>query len=153
MGTIKFNSGIKKIGIENENGTIVAELIINSGDDKLYDKFISLMDNLKEIQESSDKKIEALGLNSVDSIDTEDMKKLLDVNREAVESLIEETEKMFGAGLIRKMYADNYELNPDFLPGLEMLFEFYEQILPIVEEIFRNKHSRYSPAKRGRVNV
>lgn len=153
MGTIKFNSGIKKIGIENENGTIVAKLIINSCDDRLYDKFISLMENLKEIQESSNKKIESLGLNSVDSINTEDMRKLLEVNREAIEGLIEETEKMFGSGLIRKMYADNYELNPDFLPGLEMLFEFYEQILPIVEEIFRNKHSRYSPSKRGRANV
>lgn len=149
---IKFDSGIKKYCIENENGTVVAELLINSKDNSLYDKFLSLMENVKNIQAESNKKIADFGLESVDSITSDDMKKLLEVNKKAIEALIEETEKMFGEGLIRRIYADNYRLNPDFLPGLESLFEFYEQILPIVEGIFRQKHAKYSPAKRGKAN-
>ena len=70
------------------------------------------------------------------------------VNEYAVTQMIEETEKLFGKGLFHEVFKENYKLNPNFVPDVSLIQTFYEQIMPIVETIFK-KQQKYSPAKKG----
>ena len=145
---IKLNTGIKKYEIVNEDDERVAELVIDTNDTHLMNRFIELYENGNKIKESCKKQLENLGISNEDRIAMEDVKKILDVNEYAVKQMIEETEKLFGKGLFHEVFKENYKLNPDFVPDISLIQSFYEQIMPIVETIFK-KQQKYSPAKKG----
>lgn len=145
---IKLNTGIKKYEIVNEENERVAELAIDTNDTHLMNRFIELYENGNKIKEACEKKLEDLGIDDGDRITLEDAKKILDVNEYAVKQMIEETEKLFGKGLFHDVFKENYKLNPNFVPDVSLIQNFYEQIMPIVETIFK-KQQKYSPAKKG----
>ena len=145
---IKLNTGIKKYEIVNEDNERVAELAIDTNDTHLMNRFIELYENGNKIKEACEKRLEDLGVGDGDRITLEDAKKILDVNEYAVKQMIEETEKLFGKGLFHEVFKENYKLNPNFVPDVSLIQNFYEQIMPIVETIFK-KQQKYSPAKKG----
>jgi hypothetical protein len=145
---IKLNTGIKKYEIVNEENERVAELAIDTNDTHLMNRFIELYENGNKIKEACEKRLEDLGIDDGDRITLEDAKKILDVNEYAVKQMIEETEKLFGKGLFHDVFKENYKLNPNFVPDVSLIQNFYEQIMPIVETIFK-KQQKYSPAKKG----
>nr|DAO44872.1 MAG TPA: hypothetical protein [Caudoviricetes sp.] len=145
---IRLNTGIKKYEIVNEDNERVAELAINTNDTHLMNRFIELYENGNKIKEACEKRLEDLGIDDGDRITLEDAKKILDVNEYAVKQMIEETEKLFGKGLFHEVFKENYKLNPNFVPDVSLIQNFYEQIMPIVETIFK-KQQKYSPAKKG----
>ena len=145
---IKLNTGIKKYEIINEENERVAELAIDTNDTHLMNRFIELYENGNKIKEACEKRLEDLGIDDGDRITLEDAKKILDVNEYAVKQMIEETEKLFGKGLFHEVFKENYKLNPNFVPDVSLIQNFYEQIMPIVETIFK-KQQKYSPAKKG----
>mgnify|MGYP004471036201 FL=1 len=145
---IRLNTGIKKYEIVNEDNERVAELAIDTNDTHLMNRFIELYENGNKIKEACEKRLEDLGVGDGDRITLEDAKKILDVNEYAVKQMIEETEKLFGKGLFHEVFKENYKLNPNFVPDVSLIQNFYEQIMPIVETIFK-KQQKYSPAKKG----
>lgn len=145
---IKLNTGIKKYEIVNEENERVAELAIDTNDTHLMNRFIELYENGNKIKEACEKRLKDLGIDDGDRITLEDAKKILDVNEYAVKQMIEETEKLFGKGLFHEVFKENYKLNPNFVPDVSLIQNFYEQIMPIVETIFK-KQQKYSPAKKG----
>ena len=147
---IRVNRGIKKYAVVDEEDNIIAELIIDTNDTSLLDRFIELYDNVRDIKNNCDKKFEKLGLNEKENIDTKDAKAILGVNKEAVNNIIDEIEKLFGKGLFKTMFEDNYELNPGFVPDIALIEDFFKQIMPIITSIFQNK-SKYSVGKKGKM--
>ena len=145
---IKLNTGIKKYEIVNEENERVAELAIDTNDTHLMNRFIELYENGNKIKEACEKRLEDLGIGDEDKITLEEAKNILDVNEYAVKQMIEETEKLFGKGLFHEVFKENYKLNPNFVPDVSLIQNFYEQIMPIVETIFK-KQQKYSPAKKG----
>lgn len=145
---IRLNTGIKKYEIVNEDNERVAELAIDTNDTHLMNRFIELYENGNKIKEACEKRLEDLGIGDEDKINLEEAKKILDVNEYAVTQMIEETEKLFGKGLFHEVFKENYKLNPNFVPDVSLIQNFYEQIMPIVETIFK-KQQKYSPAKKG----
>lgn len=145
---IKLNTGIKKYEIVNEDNERVAELTIDTNDTHLMNRFIELYENGNKIKQACEKRLEDLGIDDEDKITLEEAKKILDVNEYAVNQMIEETEKLFGKGLFQEVFKENYKLNPNFVPDVSLIQNFYEQIMPIVETIFK-KQQKYSPAKKG----
>ncbi len=145
---IRLNTGIKKYEIVNEDNERVAELAIDTNDTHLMNRFIELYENGNKIKEACEKRLEDLGVGDGDRITLKDAKKILDVNEYAVKQMIEETEKLFGKGLFHEVFKENYKLNPNFVPDVSLIQNFYEQIMPIVETIFK-KQQKYSPAKKG----
>ena len=145
---IRLNTGIKKYEIVNEDNERVAELAIDTNDTHLMNRFIELYENGNKIKEACEKRLKDLGIDDGDRITLEDAKKILDVNEYAVKQMIEETEKLFGKGLFHEVFKENYKLNPNFVPDVSLIQNFYEQIMPIVETIFK-KQQKYSPAKKG----
>ncbi len=145
---IRLNTGIKKYEIVNEDNERVAELAIDTNDTHLMNRFIELYENGNKIKEACEKRLEDLGIGDEDKITLEEAKKILDVNEYAVTQMIEETEKLFGKGLFHEVFKENYKLNPNFVPDVSLIQNFYEQIMPIVETIFK-KQQKYSPAKKG----
>lgn len=145
---IKLNTGIKKYEIVNEENERVAELAIDTNDTHLMNRFIELYENGNNIKEACEKRLKDLGIDDGDRITLEDAKKILDINEYAVKQMIEETEKLFGKGLFHEVFKENYKLNPNFVPDVSLIQNFYEQIMPIVETIFKQQQ-KYSPAKKG----
>ena len=146
---IRINTGIKKYEILNENDETVAELVIDTNDTHLLNKFIELYDNAQKISEECRRRHESLGLDEKDGITTEDAKSILEINETAVNEMIEEIEKMFGKGLILDVFAEHHKLNSNFVPDISLIQGFFEQIMPIVHGIFEKK-SKYSPNKTGK---
>ena len=145
--SIKLSSSIKHIAIENENGEVVTELLVDYSDESTMSRLMDLVDRLEEIGNETQKKIDEAGFIEDEKITKENAKEVLKINTEAINSLIEETELMFGKGLIHNIFKDNYELNPKFVPDIDVLTDFYNQIIPIIEGIFKDKQKKYSTVK------
>lgn len=138
---IRLNTGIKKYEIVNEDNERVAELAIDTNDTHLMNRFIELYENGNKIKEACEKRLEDLGIGDEDKITLEEAKKILDVNEYAVTQMIEETEKLFGKGLFHEVFKENYKLNPNFVPDVSLIQNFYEQIMPIVKQFLRSSRS------------
>lgn len=147
--TIRINSGIKKYAIQNERDEVVAELIIDSNDDSLMTRFIDLMEKSQEIYKRYSTETEKISIS--EEITVSEARRILDINSAAVNELIEETEKMFGDGLIHDIFSENYRINKDFVPDISVLISFYEQIAPIVTSMIKDRGttSKYSVSNKG----
>ena len=146
---IRVTTGIKKYEILNENDQKVAELVIDTNDTHLLSRFIELYDSVYKIQDDCGRRLDDIGIEDEEQIEIEDAKKILTINEDAVSQIIAETEKLFGNNLFHEMYRENYEFNPDFVPDIALLQNFFEQIMPIVKTVFQKK-SKYSPNNKGR---
>ena len=106
--TIRINSGIKKYAIQNERDEVVAELIIDSNDDSLMTRFIDLMEKSQEIYKRYSTETEKISIS--EEITVSEARRILDINSAAVNELIEETEKMFGDGLIHDIPPEMFSI-------------------------------------------
>ncbi len=146
---IVINSGLRKYAIENENGEIVAEVVIDANDNSTMERFMDLYDRAAEIEKNFQEEVNALGIKDTKNITTAEAKTILQLNRKAIEDLVYETEEMFGDGLIHDIFKANYENNKDFCPDISAIVSFYEQIVPILTNIFEGfSNSKYSVKKR-----
>ena len=145
--SIKISSSIKRYAIENENGEVLTELLVDSNDESTMSRLMDLVDRLEEIGNETQKKIDEADYIKDGVILKENAREVLNINSEAIKLLVVETEMMFGRDLIHKIFRDNYELNPNFIPSIESLTEFYNQIIPIIEGIFKDKQKKYSTVK------
>ena len=146
---IRVTTGIKRYDILNENDEKVAELVIDTNDTHLLSRFIELYDNVYKIQDDCGRRLDNIGIEDDEQIEIEDAKKILSINEDAVNQIIAETEKLFGNNLFHEMYRENYDMNPEFVPDIALLQNFFEQIMPIVRTVLQKK-SKYSPNKKGR---
>ena len=49
---------------------------------------------------------------------------------------------IFGEGTLRKYFRKFYEVNPDFVPDDECLYDFIEEMTPILNELFADRSKR-----------
>lgn len=75
------------------------------------------------------------------------------LNIKYIRLCIEAINAVFGADIIKKVFRANYELNPDFCPNIDLLSDFIDQILPVMEKMFGERSARlkrrYSASNRG----
>lgn len=61
--------------------------------------------------------------------------------------------KIFGGDILQKYFHVSYENNPDFVPGDECLFDFLEEMIPVLNDIFSDARERiktkYSSDRKG----
>lgn len=72
-----------------------------------------------------------------------------DTYREAADRL----NKIFGGDIMRKYFYVSYENNPDFVPGDECLFDFLDEMIPVMNDMFSDMRERiktkYSSDRKG----
>lgn len=128
MNKINISSGVKRIEV-NDAGEYIT---LPVGDDSFIQRFTSMMD---EIQKQAEK----LKMDEQDILGS--MANLVAVD----ESIKEKIESLFGEGTCRKVFGD-------ILPGIDMFLEFFEQLLPFIEEHQKSrteKMNKYSASRAG----
>lgn len=149
--TISINTGIKDIAINNEKGEHVYTLHINTADAKTAERYLNVMNNLNHVSDGLDEQIKA-----VEAMEEGTEKKLAQahIHVSTIEKCIEEIDSIFGEGCIRNVYHDCYALNDSFLPDEEMLLNFLENVMPIMNQLFNerfeNHRKKYSAKRRGK---
>lgn len=71
----------------------------------------------------------------------------VDFSKEASKTI----DGIFGEGTVKKYFRDIYEEIPDFLPDADCIMDFFEQIIPVMEDLFQRKVDRLQKASKARM--
>lgn len=154
---MKIASGIKEIAVENEKGEIVTTLFINMENEDIIPAFSRLIQNLNHVTDEFMKEAEELDDKYKDENEDSGYEGIVEKSCAKVryiEKCIEEVDAVFGQGTIRNVYKECYDLNKYFVPSEELLIQFVDEVIPIMNELFKQKFQenkrRYSPTKKGK---
>lgn len=133
-------------------------IVLNCDDISIFSKFANIYERFFEIAKDAEKKVEKLKKeyagNSEDDIDLDEIRSYLDVHIETSKSVMAELDSLFGSDFTKKVFRENYELDPDFVPSEEALEELIEALSPIIEKAYgkrvKRNNEKYSAAKRGK---
>ncbi len=134
---IKMESTTIKIEV-NDNGDFI---LLPLGDEKFILDFYKMLDEVR-------KKINTDTGNNPDSdSDPENIIAKMQRMTEVSDFLFERTESVFGAGTCKKVFGEGR-------PGVIMFWEFFNKILPFLEE-YQNEHNvglkKYNAGRTGSV--
>lgn len=131
-------------------------LVLDCDDMSIFEKFSLLYNNIEKISKEAENEIDELKKKYADGSaeDIEELRSYVRVNIEYAKKVMSELNAVFGADFTSKVFRENYEINPDFVPSEIALTELIEEMIPIMEEAYgerikRNK-SKYSADKRGK---
>lgn len=150
MEELVLDSGVRKIAIKNEDGGVVTVLNINVADADTADRFGKILDNLQQISENCQKEAdEWRKANPQEEADTEDVTKILEINRIRVKYLnqiMDEIDGLFGESTVRNVYGD-------IVPDEVALIDFVEKVIPVMNKLFGKRYEmtrkRYSSGRKG----
>lgn len=155
MEQVKLSTGYKSIAIKDEDDDrVVTVLRINVADARTADRFAHIIDQLNSISARCDAEMKAWKDNHTEEQltagDTDDaIKVALDINKIRVKYLKEITaalDELFGVDTIRNIYGD-------IVPDETALFEFVEQVIPVMNDLFGRRFeqvkNRYNIRRKG----
>ena len=150
MEELVLDSGVRKIAIKNEDGEVVTVLNINVADADTADRFGKILDNLQQISENCQKEAdEWRKANPQEEAGTEDVAKILEINRIRVKYLnqiMDEIDGLFGESTVRNMYGD-------IVPDEVALIDFVEKVIPAMNKLFGKRYEmtrkRYNSGRKG----
>lgn len=131
-------ASLHKIEFDSEDNYI----IISSSDPTLFDRFVNGFQSILELSEDTEKKVADIDLNTENDSTEDTINKTIAASRINVDfsnKAMEITENIFGKGVIHKYYRDIYKEIPEFLPDVDCFLDFYEKLVPAMENIFSSK--------------
>ena len=156
MKSIKLQSDIEIIEVEiNEYGDKI-KIAAGKANTTTFDKFTSMCKKLIEKSEESARKEADITDKYKEKNDTnafyDKLQELSSLEREFVENATRCIDEVFGEGTIKKYLRMFYEELEDFSPSTTCIFDFIEQITPVMEEAFdqkslfdKSKIKKYAP--------
>lgn len=150
MEELVLDSGVRKIAVKNEDGEVVTVLNINVADADTADRFGKILDNLQRISDNCQKEAdEWRKANPQEEADTEDVAKILEINRIRVKYLnqiMDEIDGLFGESTVRNVYGD-------IVPDEAALIDFVEKVIPVMNKLFGKRYEmtrkRYNSGRKG----
>ncbi len=145
-------SGLLKIEL-NEQGEYI---VVSADNTSLFDKFVSgfkyitdLAEKIHAALDQIEKKYEerddfAAVMEKTQEMSCENVK----FSTEAVQMI----DSLFGPDTVRKYFRDEYAEIPDFLPDADGILDFFEQIIPVMEALFKRKVERQRQAGKARMS-
>lgn len=158
------SGGILKIEL-NGAGDYVA---VSADDSMLFDNFISGYRRIADLADAVPAKLDEIEKKYEGR---EDFRSMVDkaaemsgVNVQFSKDATEAIDGIFGDGTVRKYFHDIIEEIPDFLPDVDCIMDFFEQITPEMEKLFnrkieeRDKRSKermakYKPQNHGKASA
>ena len=163
MEELILDSGIKKIAIKNPEGELLTTLRINVADARTAERFASVIDRLNELVNEHERQVKELdgkyngrviASEDTDDVDTEQVIERCRAHINYIEECIAELESLFGSGVIREIYAESYEIEPDFVPDESALVDLVDKLVPVMSNLFecrfKSLKSKYNARKRGK---
>lgn len=143
-------------------------IMLNPNNSIFVDKYTAIIQWLEMKGASYQKEMEALEkknkghelikVNEDESV-TIDTKRILEITRMRTamcRECCEQIDALFGEGTIQKYFREIYEEIPDFVPDEECIFDFFDEISPIVGEVFHTRiqsvRTKYNKNRKGRHN-
>ncbi len=137
---VRAQSTIKRIKC-NDYGDVI---LIDEADKGVFERLSRFIDDLNEMKQSAEQDNNALKerLASEEASSIEAVTEAAKYDIKYIQSLIEKVEKVFGSGCVGKVFRENYELNPDFIPDEDMIVDFLNQMIPLMEKIYGGRIKR-----------
>lgn len=152
---LKFQTGILHIKV-NAYGD---ELLLDSTKISTFNKFAAMYGNVQKISNDAESEVKQIQqkhkeVSSTDEVNIEAITELTNANIKYIQMILNELDGVFGDGFTKKVYRENYELDPDFVPDELSVTELIEALVPIMEDAYgeriKRTKSKYSAAKRGK---
>ncbi len=141
MSGLRVNTGAKRIEV-NDDGEYI---VLNFGDQSFPSRVFDMIDRIQaKAVEATDKSRE-IEKNFPD--EDERKKELARFNEEIHRYMMDEVDGVFGAETCRKVFGD-------IVPGIELIDDFFTQIMPFFEEYAKERAVRlekYSARRTGNV--
>lgn len=143
----------------------IVKVYLNDSDDYIYidDRDTSVVDRFAEFikwLEEKDKDIDARQKEleqqyGKDIIIHDEEGEIEDINVDALvafckfrkETYLEATgqiDKILGQDAVKKFFRVSYEINPDFVPNDECLYDFLDAVIPVLNQVFEGRAKRIS---------
>lgn len=131
-------------------------IYINEKDASIFDKFADFLKWLdekdadlskkeKEYEQKYGKEIITRDSDGeIEGINTDAFIQYSRLTTETYKEAAERIESIFGAGTLRKYFRKFYEINPDFIPDDECIYDFLDEMVPILNSLFTDRSKRIS---------
>lgn len=141
----------------------LAKVFLNSNDDYIYinekdatifDNFAALMKWLEEkeahirekeaeYEKEYGKDIFKVGEDGeVEDMNVDAFVQYSKLRTETYKEAAERIDSIFGTGALRKYFRKFYEINPEFVPDDECIYDFIEEMTPVLNELFADRSKR-----------
>lgn len=129
-------------------------IFINEKDSTIFDLFADFLRWLEEKDQDIKRKekeyaekygTEIIKRNEdgeVEEINTEAFLAYANLRTEIYREAAERIDSVFGSGTIRKYFYQSYEINPGFVPDDECIYDFLDEMTPILNELFSDRSKR-----------
>lgn len=128
-------------------------IYINLNDYTIFDRFADLIEwSSKKIEEASAKekeiseKYESIFIRDEDGnpveIDLDAFRAHYNLRKDVYKETCEKIDSIFGEGTCRKYFRVMYEANPGFVPDEECIYDFFEEITPVMNQLFEDRKKK-----------
>ncbi len=153
MEELRFDNGIKRIAIKDEDDEVIAVLRINVADAEVIEKFAKVIDSLNNISDRCDAEAKKRQAEVEEVEETDDVMaqipKAVEINQirvKYIKEIMDTLDSLFGKETMHSIYGDTV---PDELA----LVDFVEGIVPIMNKLFGQRleisRKRYNTKRKG----
>lgn len=137
----------------NDDGEYI---MISADDATMFDRFVAGIRHIVELSDETAKKVEEVEKQYEGQTGFEaDMKKVAaisGINVEFSKEAVRTVDSIFGEGTVKKVFRSTYNDIPDFLPSVNLITEFFEQVTPYMEKLFNRKLEAQKKASKARMD-
>lgn len=128
-------------------------IYINENDAGIFDRFAEFIAWIDKKSAEDEKKERELKEKYGEVFKTDKDGEIEDINTEAFletskyriktyQEAAEKIDAIFGQDVLRKYFRPLYEANPDFIPDDECIYDFVEEITPVLNDLFADRKKR-----------
>lgn len=125
-------------------------IYLMANDSQLLDKFASGYSRIAAISDEMTKKVDEIGARYAKDDEDGNIKRVVEisrVNNEFSKECVGIIDDIFGEGTMHKYFKSIYEKIPTFVPNADCINEFFENMTPVLEDVYHQKIEA-SAAKR-----
>lgn len=137
----------------NDDGEYI---MISADDATMFDRFASGIRHIVELSDETAEKVEAIekqyeGRTGFDA-DMEKVAAISGINVEFSREAVRTVDSIFGEDTVKKVFRSTYNVIPDFLPSVNLITEFFEQVTPYMEKLFNRKLEAQKKASKAHMD-
>jgi len=137
----------------NDDGEYI---MISADDATMFDRFAAGIRHIVELSDQTAAKVEEIekqyeGQTGFDA-DMEKVAAISGINVEFSREAVRTVDSIFGEDTVKKVFRSTYNVIPDFLPSVNLITDFFEQVTPHMEKLFNRKLEAQEKAGRARMD-
>jgi len=140
MENLNFSTGILRIKV-NEYGDV---LLLDSSDLSIFNRFHALYTRLEELADNANREVEQVveKYKEEEEVSIDMVHDYVSLTIRYSENVMQELNAILGVDFTAKVFRENYELNPDFVPDELVLTELIEALIPVMEKAYGERVKR-----------